>query len=644
MVWKFIKVLALLLSVGLLSLTLALAWEFPTVGQTLPDLGGSEEEIVSESYIPVFTRGNLEIAPLFLDGKLIATVPSFIELRSNKDDNGASLYGAAIRSHLIHSKLQKILDNMTRYSREVLPNRGISELDEQERELREQLVINVSEKKGTVLISVTFPKDNVPEIIYTVTQADMARPRFGGSQPLQIAHRGANIFENVLMQAWKERQTPHLLAQGQRGLLVLVALTGTSLSLWWGQKRLISKKRRLSHSLSKSETLQPQDDLISGSSPLTKESGAMAQPLQQILFERKLSLRQRYSLNAFYRAGLFWTQWLVWMLGIGYLSSLFYWTRPLSNWIIGVTIHGTWAGAIVAAGWPPADWLFSFGRQASLGLPLLTLLLLLTSFLSIKGGDVLSDFFVRHWSEEQLRKKRRALRAPTLAIALKGWLRVSIYLLLGMIFLYNLHQLGSITQPVAVFLGFASFALSLASQDLLKDLIAGLLILWEDQYAVGDWIVIGDREGLVEKFTLRVTQLRNLEGGLITIPNGSIEMVQNLSSEWSQVNYAIEVSYGTDVDRVLEVMEGVAQQLYRDPQWQEQILEAPEILGVDNISHRGILIRLIIKTQPQAHWSVGREFRLRLKKEFDEQGIEVGIPQQVMLMSDSFGKTSNGKK
>ncbi len=193
------------------------------------------------------------------------------------------------------------------------------------------------------------------------------------------------------------------------------------------------------------------------------------------------------------------------------------------------------------------------------------------------------------------------------------------------------NQLGTVARAVAIFLGFLSFAFSLAAQDLLKDLIAGVLILWEDHYAVGDVIFIGEQGGLVEKITLRVTQLRNLDGELITIPNGSIGMVRNLSSEWSQVNYAIEVSYDADVDRVMEIMETVAQQLYDDPQWQEQILESPEILGIDNIAHTGILIRLLIKTQPLKQWSVAREFRRRLKKAFDEKGIEVGIPQQIEM-------------
>ena len=625
MVRRYILILPLLLSVGLLTLMLNLAWESPTVAQTLPDLSLSEDEIGSESYVPVFTRGNLDIAPIFLDGKIIGSVSSFIELESDKDNNQAVSYGAATRSHLIHSKLQKILETMTSYSQEVLLNQGISQLEAQETELRKQLVTNVSEENGTVFMSVMFPQDNVPEIIYTVTQADIVRPRFGITQPLEIGAHAAKTAESVLIQAWKERQAPHLLAQGQHALFVLFAIIISSLSLGWMQKQFALINIKLRDMLSNSDTVQFQDNWISGLSKVTGRLGPIAPQLQ------KFSLRLSYSLNAFYRTVLFWTQWLMWLLGISYLTGLFYGTRPWSNWILGVSVHGIRrADEDIIWSWPPVDWLLSFGREATLGTPLSVLLCLLVIRLTIKGGDVLIDFVAQYWSKQKS-MQRHTLRARTLSKALKGWLRAVVYLILGVVIAYHLHQLGTITQVVAVALGFFSFALSLASQSLLKDLLAGLLILWEDQYAVGDVIVIGEQGGLVESISLRVTQLRNLEGELITIPNGSIGMVRNLSSEWSRVNYAIEVGYDADVDRVLEVIEAIAQQMYGDSQWQERILEAPEILGIDNISHTGILIRLLIKTQPLQQWSVAREFRLRLKKAFDEHGIEIGIPRQIEM-------------
>ncbi|MDJ0556914.1 MAG: mechanosensitive ion channel family protein [Microcoleaceae cyanobacterium MO_207.B10] len=636
MVRKFIRILTFLLSITLLVLTLTLTWEFPTIAQTIPGLGMSaDEEISVNYYVPVFKRGNLEIAPVFLDGKIVGTIASFIQLKSNTNNNQASIYSAAVRSQLIHTKAQKILTNMTRYTQEVLPKRGIYTIEDQEKELRKQLVTTSSENNGTAFVSVTFPQNDVPEIVFSVTQADIERPRFGGSQPLRIVEISSKNIENKLIQAWKERQSPYLLAQAQLAMLVLVGLTCTSLTLGWIQKQVTIGQRKLRDSLLDSETIQPEDNQTSSSSKITEKFIAIAPQFD------KLSIEQRYSLYALYSSTLFWTQWLIWLLGIGYISSLFYWTRSWSNWMIGVTIRGSRAEEVIV-GWAPLDWILSFGQEASLGTPLFILLLLLVARLSIKGGDALSDFFARRWSEQKSIQKRQTLRVSTLARVSKAWLRAIVYLLLGVTLLHHLHQLGTFTQVVTVFLGFISFALSLASQNLLKDLIAGLMILSEDQYAVGDWIIIDGQNGLVQTITLRVTKLRNLDGELITIPNGSIGVVRNLSSEWSQVNYAIEVAYDADVDRVMGVMEAIAQQLYCDPQWQNQILEAPKVLGVDKIAHTGIEIRLIIKTQPMQQWLVGREFRRRLKKAFDEQGIEVGVPQQVMYINGPVSKTNNG--
>ena len=311
MVRRIPRILTFALFNCLLILVLALAWEFPAIAQSLPGLSFSEDEITSESYVPVFTRGNLDIAPIFLDGKIVAGVSSFIKLESDKEDSGASDYSAATRSHLIHSKLQKILSNMIYYSQEILPKQGISQLDDQEKELRKQLVTTVSEEQGTAIMSLTFPQNDTPEIIYSVNEADISRPRFGTSQPLKIAEDAAKIAETALIQAWKERQTPHLKAQGQRASLIFIALIVTSFSLGWIQKKLAIRSIKLKDMLSNSETVQIQDNWISGLSRIARRSRIIPVQLQ------KFTLRSSYSLNAFYRTALFWSQWLIWMLGIG---------------------------------------------------------------------------------------------------------------------------------------------------------------------------------------------------------------------------------------------------------------------------------------------------------------------------------------
>ncbi|MGK7909424.1 MAG: mechanosensitive ion channel family protein [Synechococcus sp.] len=618
--------LASWLSVCLLMLAPFLVWEYPAAAQTLTGLGFSEDEINTRTNVPTFIRGNLNLAPVFLDGKTIGAVSSFINLDSGNGGNLEETYDAATRAHLIHSKLQKVLENMVDYSREVLPTEGIVQPEQQETFIRERLFTSASEQEGNAVVSVKFPREgDVAEIVYSVTQSDIARPRFGSSQPMKIANDAANIVERSLVQAWRERQTPHLQVQSRQAFLALLGITIVSTCMAWGQRVLGVRSFKIDKMMVDSSSVQHQQNWISG---LAKISGRLRKEASK---GSKQNIRYLHSLNEFYKAIFFWAQWLLWMLGIGYLTSLFYWSRPWSNWIFGVTVRGI-RGETVVVGWPPVDWLLSFGLEANLGMPLFILLFVLITRLTIKGGDALCDFFARGWGRE-VSRQRHALRSRTLSRATKAWLRAIVYLLLGVAIVERLHQLGTITQAIGIFIGFFSFALSLASQNILKDLIAGLLILWEDQYAVGDVICVGDQFGLVEQITLRITQLRNLEGELITIPNGSIGTVRNLSSEWSQVNYAVEVRYDSDVDEAMNVMEDVAQTLYRDPQWREAILDAPEMLGVENIAHTGILIRLLIKTQPLQQWPVAREFRRRLKKAFDEKGIDVGIPQQMEYVS-----------
>ena len=120
------------------------------------------------------------------------------------------------------------------------------------------------------------------------------------------------------------------------------------------------------------------------------------------------------------------------------------------------------------------------------------------------------------------------------------------------------------------------------------------------------------------------------EGRLITIPNSSIARVENLTRTWSRVDFTIEVAYDTDIKQALAVIHDVAQQMYAEPEWHNLMPESPEVLGVDNISHAGMLIRVWLKTQPLQQWTVGREFRLRVRVALAEHGIRIGTPQQVI--------------
>jgi small conductance mechanosensitive channel len=185
--------------------------------------------------------------------------------------------------------------------------------------------------------------------------------------------------------------------------------------------------------------------------------------------------------------------------------------------------------------------------------------------------------------------------------------------------------------PLLTGAGIFGLALSLASQNLIKDAINGFIIIWDDRYAVGDVVDIGAVGGMVENINLRITQLRDAQGRLITIPNSAIEIVSNHSSQWSRADINIPVAYQTDIDSALEVIHQVAQALAEDCQWCDRIWEFPEILGIEQFSDRGILIRVLIKTEPLQQWDVAREFRRRVKIAFDRAGIPIPVPQQQIL-------------
>lgn len=200
--------------------------------------------------------------------------------------------------------------------------------------------------------------------------------------------------------------------------------------------------------------------------------------------------------------------------------------------------------------------------------------------------------------------------------------------------------------PLLTGAGIFGLALSLASQNLIKDVINGFIIIWDDRYAVGDVVDIGEVGGMVENINLRITQLRDAQGRLITIPNSTVDIVCNHSSQWSRADINIPVAYQTDIDSALEVIQQVAEGITADCHWCDRIWEFPDILGIEQFSDRGILIRVLIKTEPLQQWDVAREFRRRVKIAFDRAGIPIPVPQQQILFDQqmAFNKINNIEK
>ncbi len=220
----------------------------------------------------------------------------------------------------------------------------------------------------------------------------------------------------------------------------------------------------------------------------------------------------------------------------------------------------------------------------------------------------------------------REKRGQTVAQLLRSVGRVVI---LVVAILATFNTFVAIT-PILAGAGILGLAVSFGAQSLVKDIISGFFILLENQFAVGDIIMAAGKAGVVERMTLRVVQLRDLEGILHTIPNGEIAVVSNRTRGWSRSVMEIGVAYATDVDHALAVFRDEAGKLYADPKWKHKVDGAPEVSGVESLGDNAIVIRTLLRTVPGSQWDVAREFRRRIKIRLDQEGIEIPFPQRTM--------------
>ncbi|CAN5507132.1 mechanosensitive ion channel [soil metagenome] len=206
---------------------------------------------------------------------------------------------------------------------------------------------------------------------------------------------------------------------------------------------------------------------------------------------------------------------------------------------------------------------------------------------------------------------------------------VALFLVLGE---FNVN-LG----PLIAGAGIAGVAIGFGSQTLVRDFLSGIFMLLEDQYGVGDIVDVGEATGVVEAITLRTSRLRDVEGTVWWVPNGEIRRVGNKSQQWARSLMDVGVAYDTDITHAQAVIKGVADDLWRDPEWSEQIIEEPEVWGVENFGPNEIVIRMVMKVQPAKQWAVNRELRARLKQAFDAAGIEIPFAQRTIWVRHEDG-------
>jgi len=245
----------------------------------------------------------------------------------------------------------------------------------------------------------------------------------------------------------------------------------------------------------------------------------------------------------------------------------------------------------------------------------------------------LSSVFLKKRADEESEK-----RAKTLTSVIQNFL---IILVLVVAAITIIGQLGIEIAPLLATAGIAGVAIGFAGQSLIKDIINGFFLLLWDQIRVGDVVQISDKGGLVEMINLKMTVLRDLAGSVHYIPNGSIDIVTNMTKEYSRYVFEIGVAYREDVDEVMDIIREVDSELRKDPDFKEDILEPIEIFGLDKFADSAIIIKARTTTKPLKQWRIGREFNRRLKKKFDEEGIEIPFPHTTLYMGqDKKGKAA----
>jgi small conductance mechanosensitive channel len=250
---------------------------------------------------------------------------------------------------------------------------------------------------------------------------------------------------------------------------------------------------------------------------------------------------------------------------------------------------------------------------------------------------------IRRTVKRQMKKRPKVEREKRVQTLVRLTTTVSAISLGILATFLVLQQLGiNITAPL-VGLGVFGVAIGFGAQYLIRDLIAGFFVYLENQYNVGDVIRTGNVAGIVEELSLRRTVLRDLDGARHVIPNGEVRIVSNLTQEWSRAHLNISVAYKEDLDRVMALMRQTWEEMKQDPNWGPDMLsETPWLLRVDEFGSSGITIKMVGETRPIKQWDVMGEFRRRIKKVFDEQGIEIPWPHTKVYFGNPLTKSEAG--
>ena len=235
----------------------------------------------------------------------------------------------------------------------------------------------------------------------------------------------------------------------------------------------------------------------------------------------------------------------------------------------------------------------------------------------------------------RLAAARRKQRAETMGGVLRS---ITTFVVFTMVAIMALAEIGVNVGPLIAGAGIVGVALGFGAQSLVRDFLSGIFMIFEDQYGIGDVVDLGDATGTVEAVTLRITRLRDINGTVWSVRNGEILRVGNMSQNWARTVLDVSVGYGEDLERVRTVLAEVGHEMWESPEFGGNILEEPEVWGVQDLSADGVLVRVALKTAPLEQWAVARELRRRIKDRFDAEGIEIPFQQRVVWHRNETGR------
>jgi len=222
----------------------------------------------------------------------------------------------------------------------------------------------------------------------------------------------------------------------------------------------------------------------------------------------------------------------------------------------------------------------------------------------------------------------RGQQIQTLASVINSIASFVVWFLVG---LTVLDRVGINLGPLLASAGIAGLAIGFGAQTLVKDFINGFFVLLEDQYNIGDGVRLAGVKGTVEDMSLRRTVLRDDDGTVHVIPNSQVQIVSNMTRDWSQIALQVSVAYGEPSDKIIELLKQVGEEIRHDPQFADDIVAEIQVPGIDRVGNGEAEYLVLVKTRPRKQFAVTREFRRRIKECFEKNKIQAGLPGRVFV-------------